>query len=211
TAFSFTDDPLVAGTTVVKAVHLTELRTAVNQARAHAGLSAATWTDDPVQATVTPIKVVHITELRTKLNEARAALGLSAASYTDPNLTIGDSIKAAHVQELRAKTDEALTAAAGAGVDVRWLVSDQLGTPRMIFDQSGSLSGVSRHDYLPFGEELFAGVGGRTTAQGYSASDGVRQHFSQKERDNETGLDYFNARYYSSTAGRFTSTDPIFI
>jgi len=25
---------------------------------------------------------------------------------------------------------------------------------------------------LPFGEELFAGTGGRTTAQGYSASDG---------------------------------------
>ncbi|HZJ43897.1 MAG TPA: RHS repeat-associated core domain-containing protein [Pyrinomonadaceae bacterium] len=31
-----------------------------------------------------------------------------------------------------------------------------------------------------------------------------------KERDNETGLDYFGARYYGSTMGRFTSTDPIF-
>jgi len=29
-----------------------------------------------------------------------------------------------------------------------------------------------------------------------------------KERDNETGLDYFLARYYSSTQGRFTSVDP---
>jgi len=35
----------------------------------------------------------------------------------------------------------------------------------------------------------------------------VRQHFTQKERDNETGLDYFLARYYSSTQGRFTSPD----
>ena len=35
----------------------------------------------------------------------------------------------------------------------------------------------------------------------------MRQHFSQKERDNETGLDYFLARYYSSTQGRFTSPD----
>jgi RHS repeat-associated protein len=34
---------------------------------------------------------------------------------------------------------------------------------------------------------------------------------TQKERDNETGLDYFLARYYSSTSGRFTSPDPIFI
>ena len=30
---------------------------------------------------------------------------------------------------------------------------------------------------------------------------------THKERDNETGLDYFLARYYSSTQGRFTSPD----
>jgi RHS repeat-associated protein len=78
----------------------------------------------------------------------------------------------------------------------------------MIFDQSGSLAGVSRHDYLPFGEELFAGTGGRTISQGYSAPDNVRQKFTQKERDIETGLDYFGARYYASTQGRFTGADP---
>lgn len=31
---------------------------------------------------------------------------------------------------------------------------------------------------------------------------------TQKERDNETGLDYFGARYYASAQGRFTGTDP---
>ena len=31
---------------------------------------------------------------------------------------------------------------------------------------------------------------------------------TQKERDIETGLDYFGARYYSSTQGRFTGIDP---
>jgi RHS repeat-associated protein len=77
----------------------------------------------------------------------------------------------------------------------------------MVFDQSGSLAGVSRHDYLPFGEDLFAGTGGRTTTQGYTG-DSVRQKFTQKERDNETGLDYFLARYYSNLQGRFTSPDP---
>src|SRR5205807_4794685 len=50
--------------------------------------------------------------------------------------------------------------------------------------------------------------GGRTTAQGYGMHDGVRQQFTSKERDNETGLDYFGARYYSSAQGRFTSVDP---
>jgi RHS repeat-associated protein len=37
------------------------------------------------------------------------------------------------------------------------------------------------------------------------------QKFTSKERDIETGLDYFLARYYSATQGRFTSADPIFI
>jgi RHS repeat-associated protein len=93
-----------------------------------------------------------------------------------------------------------------SGVDIEWLVTDQLGTPRMIADQTGTLAGVKRHDYLPFGEELYAGVSGRTAQQGYTG-DSVRQKFTQKERDNETGLDYFIARYYSSRLGRFTSSD----
>jgi RHS repeat-associated protein len=94
-------------------------------------------------------------------------------------------------------------------VNLQWLVADQLGTPRMIFDKTGALANVKRHDYLPFGEELSAGTGGRTTTQGYSAADGVRQKFTRKERDNETGLDYFEARYFGSAQGRFTSPDPL--
>jgi len=35
-----------------------------------------------------------------------------------------------------------------------------------------------------------------------------RSRFSGKERDTETGLDYFGARYYASNMGRFTSSDP---
>ena len=101
-----------------------------------------------------------------------------------------------------------------ATADVEWLVTDQLGTPRMIADATGSLAGIKRHDYLPFGEELFANQGGRATTQGYTPSgslpaDGSRQKFTSKERDNETGLDFFEARYYASTQGRFTSADPL--
>src|SRR6185369_14738756 len=95
-----------------------------------------------------------------------------------------------------------------AGADkVQWLVADHLGTARMIVDQTGNLGSVKRHDYLPFGEELFAPTGGRSAAQGYAGGDGIRQQFAEKERDFETGLDYFEARYYSSTQGRFTSPD----
>ncbi|MGH9874929.1 MAG: RHS repeat-associated core domain-containing protein [Pyrinomonadaceae bacterium] len=38
----------------------------------------------------------------------------------------------------------------------------------------------------------------------------MSQKFTLKERDNETGLDYFLARYYSSTQGRFASPDAPF-
>ena len=78
----------------------------------------------------------------------------------------------------------------------------------MTFDQTGDLANMTRHDYLPFGEELFAPTGGRSTAQGYGGTDGVRQQFTMYERDIETDLDYAQARYFSKTAGRFTSPDP---
>src|SRR6266850_1399038 len=166
--FVFTDDPLASSTTI-KGLHLSQLRDAVNQARTRAQLTPASWTDSqPVGAL---IRAVHITELRQRLDEARLALGLSPASYTDPGLTAGYTVKAVHVQELRTRTNEALTTVTGGGVDIRWLVTDQLGTPRMIIDKTGALANVKRHDYLPFGEELLANAGGRTT--GYTNSDGA--------------------------------------
>jgi RHS repeat-associated protein len=102
-----------------------------------------------------------------------------------------------------------LLVTAEPSANIHYLVADQLGTPRIILDQSGSLANVSRHDYLPFGEELFAGMAGRTTGLGYINADGSRQKFTQKERDIETGLDYFGARSFASTQGRFTSADDV--
>lgn len=37
----------------------------------------------------------------------------------------------------------------------------------------------------------------------------MRQKYGSKERDNETGLDFFEVRYFSSVQGRFTSIDPL--
>jgi len=70
--------------------------------------------------------------------------------------------------------------------DVEWLVADHLGTPRMVADLTGNLSAIKRHDYLPFGEEV--PVNFRTGISGYGVGDGVRQKFTSKERDVETGL-----------------------
>jgi len=59
----------------------------------------------------------------------------------------------------------------------------------------------SRHDFLPFGEEIARGL------NGYGPSP-LSVKFTGKERDAETGLDYFGARYMSTAQGRFTSPDP---
>ena len=40
-----------------------------------------------------------------------------------------------------------------------WLIAGHLGTLRMIFDQTGDRANMSRHDYLPLGEELFTAGG----------------------------------------------------
>jgi RHS repeat-associated protein len=84
----------------------------------------------------------------------------------------------------------------------------------MIFDKTGRLAGTERHDYLPFGEELYANVGIRSTTLGYTAAgntaaDKVRQKFTEQERDDETNLDYMHARYFANVQGRFTSVDPL--
>jgi RHS repeat-associated protein len=91
------------------------------------------------------------------------------------------------------------------GGGTSYLTADHLGTPRVITRANGSVSG--RHDYQPFGEEIPASYGGRISVAGYPPNDGLHQQFTQKERDGETGLDYFLARYYSSMQGRFTSPD----
>jgi RHS repeat-associated protein len=98
------------------------------------------------------------------------------------------------------------TSGAPSGVGgTSYLTSDHLGSTRVVMKSDGN----ARHDFLPFGEELQAGIGGRTSGLGYVA-DSVRQKFTQKERDIESGLDYFHARYYSSAQGRFLSPDEPF-
>ncbi|MFL6285816.1 MAG: RHS repeat domain-containing protein [Pyrinomonadaceae bacterium] len=87
-----------------------------------------------------------------------------------------------------------------------YLTQDALGSTRVVTDAGGAVR--SRRDYLPFGEEVDAGAGGRAQQAGYGLTDNVRQRFAGKERDDETGLDYFGARAYSATQGRFTYCDP---
>jgi RHS repeat-associated protein len=49
---------------------------------------------------------------------------------------------------------------------------------------------------------------GRTAGRADSARP-TREGFTGKERDAETGLDYFGFRYYMPAPGRWTTTDPL--
>jgi hypothetical protein len=97
TTIVFSDSPLTLGI-FVKAVHLSQLRTAVNAVRLLAALPAATFSDAATPGT--EIRAVHATELRSSLDAARGALGLTTGGYTDGSLT-GVVIRAVHFQELR--------------------------------------------------------------------------------------------------------------
>jgi hypothetical protein len=97
----FTDDPLIAKTTKVKAVHITELRQVVNLIRAVAGQAAYPFTD-PVLDSSVHIKAVHLQEVQDQLDLARASLLLVPDSYHDATYNSGTTlVQSANITELR--------------------------------------------------------------------------------------------------------------
>lgn len=97
TVLTFSDDPLSAESTIVKAAHLTELRNAANAMRAAVGLPSQTFS--PAASPGLTIQSDHITELRTALGAALTSLGRTT-SFTD-TAAVGTSARAVHFQELR--------------------------------------------------------------------------------------------------------------
>jgi RHS repeat-associated protein len=77
-------------------------------------------------------------------------------------------------------------------------ITDWLGSRRVQARPDGASDLVCAS--LPFGDSL------NCTGSG---TDSTEHHFTGKERDTETGLDYFGARYYGSNMGRFMTPDPL--
>lgn len=93
----FDDDPLQSQVTIVKAVHVTQLRLAVDAVRLTANIGAATWTNPLDQ-----VRQIHFSELRTRLNEALPLLGFSLIPV-DPAIATGNTVFASHLQAVREK------------------------------------------------------------------------------------------------------------
>ncbi len=89
-----------------------------------------------------------------------------------------------------------------------YTVTDQLLSPRIITDSNGNV--VSRRDFMPFGEEITNNIGERAAESlKYGVADGIRQKFTGYQKDDETGLDFAEARMYENRHGRFTAVDPL--
>jgi hypothetical protein len=99
TTIVFTDDSVVAGTTTIKALHFTQLRTAIDDVRATKGQPPATYTNAIAPGGL--IKLIDMMEMRSFLNAIRADLSLPAIQYVNPTLHAGDPVKAADIQDLR--------------------------------------------------------------------------------------------------------------
>lgn len=99
TTMAFTDDPLIAGVTPIRATHLQQLRIGANALRWF-GIAADVTAVTPVPVGGA-IRASDLTALRDELNTLRLGLGLPAFAFTDPTLTSATRIKAVHVDELR--------------------------------------------------------------------------------------------------------------
>jgi len=78
--------------------------------------------------------------------------------------------------------------------------SDHLGSSSLITDASGAI--VQHLEYVPFGETFI-------DERRFQSSWTTPYLFSGKERDEETGLLYFGARYQDSKYGIWYSVDPL--
>jgi len=83
------------------------------------------------------------------------------------------------------------------GPGLHFHVDDPLGTRRVQVSSTGEIELQCVN--LPFGDYLKCNGPG---------TDATEHHFTGKERDTESGLDYFRARYYGNSMARFLSPDP---
>jgi RHS repeat-associated protein len=154
---------------------------------------------------------------------AKGTLSAAPASYTAtcaPPLSFGFTITTRYlvdlggdqVTELSEQSGEVwkhsnvfsaarLTATYDTG-GLHYELADPLGTKRVQANISGQIE--TSWASLPFGDALTPILPPNPPS---TADDATEHHFTQKERDNESGNDYLGARYYASSMGRFMSPD----
>lgn len=77
---------------------------------------------------------------------------------------------------------------------VKYHLGDHLGSSNLVINSSGKW--INREEYTPYGETSFGSFARK------------RYRFSGKERDEESGLYYYGARYYSPWLAKWLNCDP---
>lgn len=90
--------------------------------------------------------------------------------------------------------------------NLQYVTADYQGSTRVVTDSSGVVA--NRRDYLPFGEEIGATVGSRTSNKGFGWGDMARQKYAGMETDDATGMAHTLWRKQDNWSGRWTSPDP---
>jgi RHS repeat-associated protein len=80
-----------------------------------------------------------------------------------------------------------------------YYIKDHLGSVRTVVNNTGTV--VETRDFYPFGLHM--------PGRNMMSTSPAKENFTGKERDAETGLDYFGARYYFPAIGRWLTPDPL--
>ena len=88
----------------------------------------------------------------------------------------------------------------GSAQTFEWYLKNHLGSTMLVYGTGAGTPGglKAAYDYRSFGEQV-------TLTE---SADKVTENFTGKERDDETELNYFGARYLDPMLGMWTSVDP---
>ena len=123
-----------------------------------------------------------------------ASVAVSSADGSVRTIFSGEAEGASFAGGIRTGSGAFVPVAADANA-VHFYAQDQVGTTQMEVSAAGYP--LWKGEFAPFGQQL---------DQNPTVN---RFKFTGKERDGESGLDYFGARYYGSSMGRFMSPDPL--
>jgi RHS repeat-associated protein len=88
---------------------------------------------------------------------------------------------------------------AGPATTIRYQLGNHLGSASVELDEQAQI--VSYEEHYPYGGASYQALAGQTEVP-------KRHRYVGKERDEESGFDYYGARYLAPWLGRWTSCDP---